>query len=243
MVLFIQLIDKRVWDGVLLSKRGSGQQTNFAAKSVIGANGEEIDLSDYPLRYGGMDSSLVGRNREVIEQFEDARWRNKIEFARYVDENGKVIEDNRGGKGSVKSSLYAARTGAVMSHNHPRSEREKGCLGGTFSSADLDGFARYNQHTYRATAAEGTYSISKTKSFNKNSFTAYVSKEYGKSDRAYSSKMKSLGDQYRSGNITYSDYVKSAHKAFNAHVIEMHNSLLAGQKQYGYTYTLERRTK
>lgn len=226
-----------------MSKRGSGQQANFTAKSVIGASGEEIDLSDNPLRYGGMDSSLVGKNREVIEQFEDVRWKNKIEFARYIDSEGRVIEERRGGSGSVKSSFYAATTATVMTHNHPRSKKDEGCLGGTFSSADLSNFARFNQTTYRATAAEGTYSISKAKNFNENGFTSFVSKEYGKSNRSYSEKMKSLGNQYRSGNIAYSDYLKSANRAFNAHVVEMHNSLIAGQKQYGYTYTLERRTK
>lgn len=226
-----------------MSKRGSGQQTNFTAKSVIGANGEEIDLSDYPLRYGGMDGNLAGKSREAVEQFEDARWKNKIEFSRFVDAEGNVIEDNRGGTGSVKASFNARLTADVMTHNHPRQQKEKGCLGGTFSTGDLNNFARFNQTTYRATAAEGTYSISKTKSFNKSSFAAYVARENKKNYNTYKVAMDSLGKKYRDGSLVYSDYLTKAHNAFNAYLVDEHNSLIAGQKEHGYTYTLERRKK
>lgn len=226
-----------------MSKRGSGQQTGFIAKSALGASGEEIDLSDYPLRYGEIDGNLVGKPRETIEQFEDARWKNKIEFSRFVDSEGNVIEDNRGGTGSVKASYNARLTADVMTHNHPRQKNEKGCLGGTFSTGDLNNFARFNQTTYRATASEGTYSISKTKSFNKNSFASYVARENKKNYSAYKDAIASLGKKYRDGALVYSDYVTKAHKAFNAYLVDEHNSLIAGQKEHGYTYTLERRKK
>ena len=213
------------------------------AVSAVGADGTNIDLSGSPLRYGGKDPNLTGAVRKTIEEFENKRWANKIEFSRFVDAQGNVIEENRGGKGSVKATYQARMTAEAMSHNHPRSGAESGLLGGTFSTGDLDNFVRYNQTTYRATAAEGTYSISKLSGFNKQGFQSYYTSENSKNRSVYNSTMKSLDSAYRSGSIKYSEYRTEANKAFNTFLVAEHNSLRAGQKLYGYHYTLERRSK
>ena len=43
------------------------------------------------------------------------------------------------------------------------------------------------------------------------------------------------------GKVSYSDYMKKANNNFNNYLVEVHNGMLAGQKQYGYNYTLEER--
>lgn len=224
--------------------RGSSYSRSAGiAVSAVGADGTNIDLSGSPLHYGAADPNLTGKARATVEEFENKRWKNKIEYSRFVDANGNVIEDNKGGKGSVKASLQARMAAAAMTHNHPRSGAEAGLLGGTFSTADLNNFARFSQTTYRATAAEGTYSISKLKGFDKSGFSQYVAAENGKNRAAYKSTMAALKSAYQSGSMKYSDCVTASHKAFNTYLVAEHNSLRAGQKLYGYHYTLERRSK
>lgn len=225
---------------------GSGSSYSRSADivvSAVGADGTNIDLSGSPLHYGESDPSLTGEARTTIEDFEHKRWKNKIEYSRFIDANGNIVEDNKGGKGSVKASLHARMTADVMSHNHPRSGEDAGLLGGTFSTADLNNFARFNQTTYRATAAEGTYSISKLSGFDKSGFSQYVKSENSKNYAVYKSSMTTINNSYQSGDLKYSDYVSAAHKAFNTYLVAEHNSLRSGQKLYGYHYTLERRSK
>lgn len=222
---------------------GSYSRSADIAVSVTGADGTDIDLSGSPLHYGGTDTALTGKVRAAIEEFEAKRWKNKIEYSRFVDANGNVIEENRGGKGSVRATLNARMAAEAMSHNHPRSGSEAGMLGGTFSTSDLNNFVRFNQTTYRATAAEGTYSISKLKGFDSKGFKQYYTSENAKNSGAYKTAMSSLNSSYKAGNMSYTDYRAAAHKAFNAYLVAEHNSLRAGQKLYGYNYTLERRSK
>lgn len=222
---------------------GSYSRSADIAVSATGADGTSIDLSGSPLHYGGKDPNLTGAVRTAIEEFENKRWKNKIEYSRFVDANGSVIEENRGGKGSVRATLHARMSAEAMTHNHPRTGDESGLLGGTFSTSDLNNFVRFSQTTYRATAAEGTYSISKLKGFDSRNFKQYYTSESAKNRGAYSTTMTNLNSSYRSGSMSYDDYRAEAHRAFNTYLVAEHNSLRAGQKLYGYHYTLERRSK
>ena len=222
---------------------GNYSRSADIAVSATGADGTNIDLSGSPLHYGDKDPNLTGAVRTSIEEFENKRWKNKIEYSRFVDANGNIIEENRGGKGSVKATYHARTTAEAMTHNHPRSGDESGLLGGTFSTGDLNNFVRFNQSTYRATAAEGTYSISKLKGFDSAGFKSYYTSESSKNRGTYNATMKTLNSSVRSGSMSYDDYRAAAHKAFNTYLVAEHNSLRAGQKLYGYHYTLERRSK
>lgn len=222
---------------------GSYSRSSDIAVSAVGSDGKDIDLSGSPLHYGGKDPNLTGKVRTAIEEFEDKRYKNKIEFSRFVDANGNIIEENKGGKGSVRATLHARQTAEAMSHNHPRSGNENGTLGGTFSTGDLNNFVNYNQTTYRATASEGTYSISKLKGFDGKGFKQYFTSENSKNRAAYKQAISGLNSSYRSGGMSWKDYNAAANKAFNAYLVSEHNSLRAGQKLYGYHYTLERRSK
>ena len=197
-----------------------------------------IDLSDSPLTYGGKDKALTGKAREAIEQFENNRYKNKIEYSTFVSDDGTVIENNKGGRGSVGASYSARQTADAMSHNHPRGE---GVIGGTFSTGDMGNFVKYNQHTYRATAKEGTYSISKDKNFDGNGFLSAFSKASREIDSSASKENRLLNSKVRTGEITYEQAIKQNRSINNKMLVSMHNWLLDNQKKYNYTYTLEKR--
>lgn len=197
-----------------------------------------IDLSESPLTYGGTDKALTGKARETIENFENKRYKNKVEFSTFVTDDGTIIEENRGGKGSVTASDYARAKADVMSHNHPRPE---GVIGGTLSTGDIDNFVNHNQHTYRATTKEGTYSISRGKNFDGKGLSAAYKKAASEFERDGNNFAKSLKAKMRSGELTYSEAKKQAYIAQNKNLVSYHNWLLDNQKKYGYTYTLEKR--
>ena len=88
---------------------------------------DTIDLSDSPLTYGGKDKGLSGNVRKAIEQFEDKRWRNKIEFSRFVDELGNVVEERRGGQGSVGVTDKAIRAAITTKTSRANFAAESRC--------------------------------------------------------------------------------------------------------------------
>ena len=218
---------------------GSGGD-GFERRGAVGVadNNGRIDLSDSPLRYGKDDSLLDGSRRVAVEKFENRYAKAKIENGATFDADGNITEQRRGGKGSVKTSVAALSQADTFSHNHPR---EEGVLGGTFSDADLSNFTRFNVKTYRATAKEGTYSISKGKNFDAAGFRRYFNSEFAKVNSSSSTILRNLNKQVRSNSISYDNYLKAFHKESNKMLVGMHNVLIAGQKQFGYTYTLERR--
>lgn len=201
---------------------------------------EEIDLSSSPLIYGKKDSSLTEKARAVIENFEREKYNASVEHNILVDDDGNIIEQNVGKDGEVSASLNARLTADVYSHNH---NRRAGVLGGTFSDGDMENFIRFNQRTYRATAKEGTYSISKGKDFDK------TGKQFVSDFRKYGNKLfddtknrvAKLDAKFSAGKIDYETYIKMHNKLNNRMFVGLHNWLLKKQKKYNYSYTLEQR--
>lgn len=221
-------------------KTTAAQRRRVEDKSVVvtDTNGGTIDLSDSPLVYGSHDGAVSGALRTALEGQESKRLSAKVEYAQSFDENGNpTSKEKRGGGGAVKVT-YSQLDSAVLTHNHPRGEGE---LGGTFSQADIRNFSHFRMNTHRASAKEGTYSISKGSNFD----GAGLRRHYADVDRsayaAYKSRNASLTSSYRSGSITWDQYSAGASKSFNTYLVDLHNGLLSGQQQYGYTYTLERR--
>lgn len=231
----------------------SPKPTN-AATSLSLDDGTEIDLSDFPLTYGEKDAYVDGDRRKAIEEFEDKRYKAKIEYGRVIDKDGNTLCDNRGGRDSCRLSYFALQSeGGIATHNHPRSGLDAGELGGTFSTADLSVVANRKISTMRATAAEGTYSLTKQAGFKASEFLSYANRSEAKARAAYNAEMKTLSEKLHADqkNIKstsdsqnlWEKYSKSRKNAFNRMLVNMHNSLLAGQKEYGYSYSLERREK
>lgn len=226
--------------------KGSGEGRLVArfAKEAKDWSGNEIDLRDSPLAYGDKDTNLSDAARKAVEEFENKRVKAKIEFGMAYDANGVPVEKElRGGHGSVKPTWRVFNYSEVFSHNHPRSN-EPGRLGGTFSDADLSCFTDWpKMKTMRATASEGTYSISKKSNFDAAGFRSYVKQIYKECSERHEKAFDDLLGRYHNptSTMTGKQYREEKAKLFNQYLVDTHNQLRAGAKKYGYDYTLERR--
>lgn len=209
--------------------------------SLRGQNGEQIDLTDSPLVYGSKDKTLSAAARKAVEAQEAKRTPYKTEYALAFDENGNPLGAERhGGTGSVNVPVSWEMTPrATLTHNHPRGKNEEGLIGGTFSPADLNSFSKGRYTTMRASANEGTYSISKTLNFDRDGFTKYQSSLASAANSAHKSRSAKLMQDAVAGKITVKKYVSENAKSFNKMLVDIHNGLIQGQSQYGYKYTLE----
>jgi len=231
------------------TRGGQGGKSATLGTSFVTTQGTHVDLpSTHPLKYGAKDPNISAAQRKKIDEWEARRVKNKTEFAYLTDANGNAIgEYGQGKSGTVRTPTLSYQKAETFTHIHPRGKAEDGALGGPFSAdeqgGDLQAFVRFpNVKTMRAAAAEGTYSISKQKDFDADSFIAYATRHYQKTMiDDYHAECKSLDASYRSGNMTYAQYLDAYNDAFNKAAVNWHNVLLAGQKRYGYYYTLERR--
>lgn len=211
-------------------------------KSVITQGGVTVDLSNNPLFYGKDDSALTGAKRQTIEAFEKRRGNSKIEYGILLDKDGNVITENRGGRGSVGYYTTDLAKTEVLSHIHPRGKGQEDYIGGSFSDTDINLFNKYdNLKTMRAKANEGTYSITKGSNYNAKGFNDYVKEQNKLNVNKQKNKVNDLRQKYQNNEITYSQYVNDSKKTFNDYLVDMHNAYSKGAKQYGYTYTLERK--
>lgn len=219
--------------------RGGRRGGGVAKGELTLPNGTKIEF-DGDLVFGGLDKAVPEAVRKNLDDWETKRYGNKVEFAMAWNADGTPIgKEAKGGKGSVRTPFAFHHTdNSVFTHNHPRGD---GMLGGTFSNADLHNFTIGGNVTSRATAKEGTYSISKTKNFDAKGFTTYYTNERSKVRKNYENEVNKLGKSYKDSKISYDDYMLGAAKSFNTYLVQQHNVLLKGQKQYGYTYTLEKR--
>lgn len=219
--------------------RGGRRGGGGAKGELTLPNGSKIEF-DGELIFGGDDKAIPQAVRKNLDDWENKRYKAKIEFAMsYYPDGTPIGGEKRGGKGSVRSpNSYHDTDGATFTHNHPRGD---GMLGGTFSDADLFNFTVGGNTTSRATAKEGTYSISKGKNFDAKGFTKYRKNESAKARQSYKSETNKLNESYKNGNISYDDYKKQSGKLFNTYLVQLHEVLRKGQKKYGYTYTLEKR--
>ena len=224
------------------SKTGGGG----VALSAVSQGGTVIDLTEMPLVYGKKDTAMNKAQRATIEAFEAKRVVRQTEYAMLVDAQGNSTipysaGDIKGTSSHVNINSQFWNNAEVLSHNHPRKAADA-VLGGTFSDADLTQFSSHkNCKTIRAAAAEGTYSMSKTANFNKAGFDSYVTNSSKQHYGTYKRAAGKLGSDYKAGKISYGTYSQGNDKAFNQMLVSLHNDLLAGQKKYGYTYTLEKR--
>lgn len=215
----------------------SGGSGGSSSGELILPNGSKIEFEG-ELKFGKKDPTLTKEARKTIEDWEEKRVKNKLEYAYSVMEDGTPVgAEVRGSKGSVRSPLSYSQEGATLTHIHPR---EEGLLGGTFSEADLYAFAKNPSKTTRARAKEGAYSISKNDNFDAQGFKGFVHGANKQFVSIYRTKVRELSNNYKSGKISYNDYAKGNAKAFNTALIELHNIYSSGQKTYGYSYTLEK---
>lgn len=212
------------------------------AKSVEVQGGEIIDLSETPLKYGQKDSNVPDAVRAVVEAQEKKRLSAKVEYGMVFDEDGNPKgPERRGGKGGVSTPISWETPGSTFTHNHPRSGDQSGMLGGSFSDADIRSFNIGNARTYRASAGEGTYSISKKPGYNGDGLLSHIRSEDKRLREEYSRTVRDAAKKARAGEMSYKDAQAAQKKAFNKYMVQYHNVFLEGQQRFGYSYTLERR--
>lgn len=228
---------------------GNGGQGYDVATSVQTQEGKTVDLQNMPLRYGKPDPAVTDAQRQAVEVFEQKRKSAKVEYAYGVDDKGRAwAPEKRGGKSSVRTPAAYWMPDGVFTHNHPRTGKEAGLLGGTFSvgtghrDGDISTFIANPVRTIRASAAEGTYSMSKGPGFDGRGLLAYARQAESDARKAYKARCDDAFAQYRSGAISGKAYHEACDRAFNALLVSKHNAFIAGQSQYGYTYVLERRS-
>lgn len=222
------------------TNNSGGGITRTASGQLDFPDGTKVEF-DGDLNYGKKDSALSPTVRKEIETWENKRRKNKVEYAYSVNPDGTPIgPEIKGGRGSVSTpSVYHNTPDATFTHIHPRGKGQEGYLGGTFSLADLRNFALKANKTERAAAKEGTYSISKTKKFDKDGFMRLARTADAEFGSSYRAGIKLLNAQYKSSNMSYSEYSQRATKIFNNAIIKLHETYRQNQSKYGYEYTLE----
>lgn len=224
-----------------LSRKGGGTKTKT---KVVVQGGREIDLSGMPLRYG-KKFGLTDAQRKAVEEQEKKRLDADIEYGVAYDSEGNIVgREFSGDSGSVAIPYSIYTQAEVFTHNHPRGTdgAYNQCLGGTFSEADMRIFAKFpNLKTMRASAAEGTYSITKRDGFDEHLFNDYVGSIHAKHHSIMDKERDQIYNNLLERKINYGEYVTQSKMAFNKFLINYHNDFIAGQKKYKYTYTLEER--
>lgn len=162
----------------------------------------------------------------------------KTEKLTLVAENGRIILEKGGGKGSVS---FGAREGLLMdssttiTHNHP------GAYGGTFSGADVKVLVDYKLKAIRAVGKEGTYSLERA---DTNSNKAYDFKqEYAKMSNSTNGRIrteyKSLKAKVARGETSVDDANKQLSEKRTSLCNEQHDWLVQNAAKYGFNYVFE----
>ena len=221
-----------------MAKGARGGRRSDPSGSITTSSGEVIEF-DGKLTYGKNDAAIPTAARTAIEVMENKIVKRKVEYGYSVNADGTPSgEAVRGSKGSVRTPISYHGDGKVFTHNHPRDD---GMLGGSFSDTDINSFVNHGTATKRAVAKEGTYSISRGKNFDGDGLKKYVAESKAKRTKIFEKEEAVIRNQYYSKTISYDDYAKTYKKIFNNYLLSSHNDFLAGQKTYGYTYTLEKR--
>lgn len=220
-----------------------GGSKHIAVSSVTVQNGRTLTLSS-PLVYDKKDKALSQQARQAVDVFEQNKKQAAVENVLFTDANGKTVYTNTGGRNSVSHPAMIEAQATVMTHNHPRPGKYENVLGGTFSPEDIDVLGRWysNVKTIRASAAEGTYSMSipptvrhRTMRTMVADYRQYVNSIQGK----YAAINNAKYADYMNGLCRYRDYKSQCNHSMNDMLIDLHNWLRNNRKKYGYNYTLE----
>ena len=229
----------------------------------MGAVGANQSSSGLKLVYG--EDTGSSKVPQKLIDFENQKRNGKIEFNMVFDADGNLLESRKGGKKSVKVSVWSLDHGEVYTHIHPRDDED--VYGGTFSPSDMWSFLHHSIRTYRAAGREGTYSITKSDALRQNPqlrdamFKEYVAfekqvqadgnKEFAVIKKNYGDANSKIYAEYKSGSISYEEYKKRndvLYKSFskqtadlnNKTLVALHNWFLDNRKKYGYTYGLQK---
>ena len=184
-------------------------------------------------------TTLPEKTLTVCRDIEAKTVNRKTEKMTLVDDDGNIVLEKSGSKGSVRFGDYeAAKMGntVTLTHNHP------GDFGGTFSGADVDVLTKYDLRAIRAVGKEGTYSLERTdepvgtKIFTFNRDYALRSNKANSSLRSEYKKMKS---KVLSGEMSPDEANKHLAEHRTAQCNSLHDWLVQNAASYGFNYVFE----
>ena len=162
----------------------------------------------------------------------------KNEKLTLVNENGDIIHEKRGGRGSVsidRETAYKMSDGesVTLTHNHP------GEFGGTFSGADVNILTKYNLRAIRAVGKEGSYSLERT-SQTMGLKASTFNREYGALSDQTNRNLQKMHDSLKSkamrGDISVPEANKQMQEYRTSLCNQMHDWLSQNSAKYGYNY-------
>lgn len=184
-------------------------------------------------------SNLPEKALTTCRDIEAKTVKRKTEKMSLVDEDGNVLVEKSGSKGSVSFGGYeTAHMGptVTLTHNHP------GDFGGTFSGADVNILAKYDLRAIRAVGKEGTYSLertSKTTAMQSATLNRDYNKESAKTIRNLKSEFKKMQEKVWAGEVSMEE--ANVHLAENrtAQSNKLHDWLSQNAASYGYNYVFD----
>ena len=184
-------------------------------------------------------STLPESVQKTCKDVEAKTVSRKTEKLTLVDEDGNIILEKSGGKGSVS---FGAKEGFHMNerttatHNHP------GEFGGTFSGADIEVFVDYRLKGIRAVGREGTYSLERTSKTNggdsydfKQAFKKQSNTTNDKMRTEYNSQKKKVAR----GETTAEEANKQLTEYRTSLCTKQHDWLVQNAEKYGFNYVFE----
>lgn len=163
----------------------------------------------------------------------------KTEKMTLVDENGNIVLEKSGSRGSVRFGGYeTAHMGptVTLTHNHP------GEFGGTFSGADVNILTKFDLRAIRAVGKEGTYSLertSQTMGLKASTFNRDYTNQSNKVTRSIKSEYKKLKDKVVSNEMSADDANRQLAEHRTAQCNTLHTWLTQNAASYGYNYVFE----
>ena len=178
-------------------------------------------------------------------------WKNSSAVTKLIGTDGKAI-DLSDTPLSYRAAKRIYDAGKFDKKEHAGRD---GKLGGTFSTGEINNYILFGQGAYSITAPEGIYRLEETAKFDANGLQTY----YRKASKAARIKYENAANiahldyklaegAYSNGEISKAQLEKARRKAkaaerkaYNAMLVEQHNALRAGQRKYGYVYSLEKK--
>ena len=182
------------------------------------------------------ETTLSSDVLKTCQEVEAKTVSRKTEKLTLVGEDGQIILEKSGGKGSVS---FGAREGfqmndtTVVTHNHP------GEYGGTFSGADVQVFVDYRLKAIRAVGAEGTYSLERTSKVNSSSAYDFNQEFKARSNSLNDTIRKeynSMKSKVARGEVKVDDANKQLSERRTTLCNDQHDWLTQNAEKYGFNY-------
>lgn len=181
-------------------------------------------------------TNLPEKVLNVCRDVEAKTVNRKTEKMTLIDENGNIVLEKSGTKGSVRFGGYErAHMGptVTLTHNHP------GDFGGTFSGADIDTLTSNDLRAIRAVGKEGTYSMermSHTIGLKASMMNRDFAQQSNKVIRSLKSEHKKMQQKVWDGEISSEDANRHLAEYRTTQCNGLHDWLTQNSASYGYNY-------